>query len=313
MTQASQPQFSLRGAVDLSGLGRPPASTATSGPPAPAGAFVVDVTDANFQAVIEASTQHLVVILLWLPSDPSCVQLANDLSAIADQRAGAFQLARVDAEAYPAIAGAFQAQGVPYVVAVVGGQPVPLFQGLAEADQISQVIDQVIAAAQANGVTGVAPQTVPAEPGSEATAEPEPAPLPPLHQKAFDAIESGDFAGAQEAYRAALREDPRDHDAAAGLAQVELLGRLDGSDASAVRSAAAANPGDLDAQLAVADLDLAGGKVQDALDRLIDLVPAVSGTERERLRLRLVDYFAILGSEDPRVSPARRRLTNALY
>lgn len=316
MTQAPQSQFSLRGAVDLSGLGRPaPTPTAGAAPTGDsvAGAYVIDVTDVNFQQVIESSTEHLVVMLLWLPTDPTCVQLSNDLSAAADQRPGAFQLARVDAEAHPAIAGAFQAQGVPYVVAIVGGQPVPLFQGVATPEQIAALLDQVVAAAQSNGVTGMAPQSGPVADSGTDQGEPEPAPLPPLHQEAFDAIEAGDFAGAQTAYRAALRDDPRDRDAAAGLAQVELLMRLEGADAAVVRTAAADCPDDVDAQLAVADLDVAGGKVQDALDRLIDMVVATSGDDRERLRLRLVDYFAILGTEDPRVSPARRKLTNALY
>ncbi|GAA2244345.1 tetratricopeptide repeat protein [Rarobacter faecitabidus] len=309
MSQPAQPQFSLRGAVDLSSLGKPapaPVEGAAHG-----GKWVVDVTDTNFQPVVEGSANYLVLLLVWLPSDPTCQQVAAHLSQIADEKDGAFQLARVDAETSPNIARALQAQGVPYVVAVLGGQPVPLFQGTAELDQIRDVVDQVLQAAAANGVTGKAPSDEPvAEDEAPAVAD---KPLPPLHQEAFDALESGDFAGAVAAYEKALAQDPRDQDAAAGLAQTNLLLRLEGADAAAIRRAAADSPDDVDAQLAVADLDLAGGKVQDALDRLIQRIATVFGDDRDKLRTRLIDYFALLGADDPRVAPARRALAAALY
>ena len=79
------------------------------------------------------------------------------------------------------------------------------------------------------------------------------------------------------------------------------------------RAAGAAAPDDLDAQLAVADLDLSGERVEDAFGRLLDLVPTVFGEDREALRVRLVEYFELIGAEDPRVVAARRRLANALY
>jgi len=314
MSQTSGNQFSLRGAVDLSGLGRPsvPEPGAPGGAPAASG-YVIDVTEQSFQAVVEASTTYPVLVLLWIPTDQVCAQLGADLATLADEQQGRFQVARVDVEQHPAIASAFQAQGVPTVVAVLGGQPVPLFQGGADLEQIRPVIDQVLAAAEQNGVTGRAPRTGGAPEDQDAPPAPVAAPLPPRHQEAYDAIEAGDLHGAAEAYRAALREDPRDDYASAGLAQVSLLERTQDVDLAAVRKAAADAPDDVDAQLAVADVDMVGGKVEDALDRLVDLISSTAGDERERVRLRLVDYFAVLGPEDPRVGPARRRMTSALY
>ena len=103
-----------------------------------------------------------------------------------------------------------------------------------------------------------------------------------------------------------------------GLAQVRLMSRTHDADPQAVRSAAAASAGKFDAdsvaaQLAVADLDVLGGAVEDAFARLIDVVRGTSGDERDAVRERLVELFDIVGAEDARVVTARRALAAALY
>jgi putative thioredoxin len=175
---------------------------------------------------------------------------------------------------------------------------------------VRQVLDQVLAAAEANGITGRAAPSADDENVTEAEPEPE---LPPLHQAAYDAIERDDLDAARAAYEQAIKEDPRDALARAGLAQVGLLDRTRDADLQAARAAAAADPKDLDAQLAVADLDILGGKVEDALGRLIDVLRTTFGPDRERIRLRLVDLFEVVGADDPRVVAARRAMANALY
>jgi len=167
----------------------------------------------------------------------------------------------------------------------------------------------VLELAAQQGVTGsVAPGDE-----SEGAAEPEPEPLPPLHQEAYDAIEAGDLPRAIQAYETAILQNPRDDLAKAGLAQVRLLARLESADAATVRAAAAAAPEDVAAQLAVADLDLAGGHVDDAFGRLLDLMAGVFGADREPIRARILDYFEIIGVDDERVALARRRLASLLY
>ncbi len=175
------------------------------------------------------------------------------------------------------------------------------------------VYEQVLAAAEQNGVSGrvTVDGALPAEAAEQ--GEPEPEPLPPHHQAAYDAIEQGDYATAIQEYKTAIAQDPNDQMAVAGLAQVSLLDRLNGRTADEVRSAAAAAPTDVEAQLAVADLDISGGHVDDAFGRLLDLVPTVFGADREAVRVRLVEYFELIGTDDPRVVAARRRLASALY
>ncbi|NNH09245.1 tetratricopeptide repeat protein [Cellulomonas fimi] len=302
-----RPRLDVRGAVDLSGLARttpPPGSPGGLDKPS---AYVVDVDQATFGDVVQASTQHPVVVVLWAPWSEVSTTVAADLAALADQDAGRWLLARIDADANPQVAAAFQAQSVPTVVAVLAGQPLPLFQGAYPRDQVRAVLDQVLAAAEANGITG---RVAPVGPADEPEPEPE---LPPLHQAAYDAIEADDLPAARAAYEQALRENPRDALARAGLAQVGLLDRTRDLDLRTARTAAADRPDDVDAQLAVADLDVLGGQVEDAFGRLVDLLRRTAGDDRERVRQRLVDLFEVVGGEDPRVVAARRAMASALY
>jgi putative thioredoxin len=270
----------------------------------------VDVSEANFEQLVRDSSTYPVVMLIWIPTDQANAELGVTLGRLADEYGGRFLLGRVDAQAYPQVAAAFQVQGVPTVVAVLQGQPLPLFQGAAEEQQIRGVLDQVLAAAEQNGVNGRVPGAAPAAEAVEAEQLP---PLPPLHQEAYDAIERDDLDAAVAAYEKALRQDPKDSDATAGLAQVRLMQRTRDADLAAARKAAADAPSDVDAALAVADLDMLGGKVDDAFARLLDLLPGADADDKEKLRVRLLELFELAGTGDPRVSKARKRLAISLY
>ncbi len=302
-----QPAVPMRGAIDLSSLVNPPAPASGQEAPAPGG-LTVELTEATFEAVATQSAQVPVVVYLWAAASPASVELKAVFERLAADYGGRFVLATADIQAQPVIAQAFQVQAVPSVLALIGGRPAPLFQGSAPEEQIREILDQVLDVAAENGVTGTVAASEP-----EPAAEPQPEPLPPLHQEAFDAIERDDLDGAEAAYRKALGENPRDADARAGLAQVGLMQRTRGKDLQQVRQAAADKPADVEAQLAVADMDILGGKVEDAFARLIDLVAALPAGEREPVRLRLVDLFEVVGSDDPRVGEARRALSAALF
>ncbi|AEG44967.1 tetratricopeptide repeat protein [Isoptericola variabilis] len=312
-TPTPEPTISTRGAVDLSALNRPqsPPPGEPGGAPS-AGGYVLDLTDTNFQQVVQDSTRYPVVVLLWIPTDQANAELGTLLGRLADEYAGRFLLGRVDAQAYPQIAAAFQVQGVPTVVAVLQGQPLPLFAGAAPEDQVRGVLDQVLAAAEQNGITGRAPAQGGEQAGAEGQ-EPAEEPLPPLHQEAYDAIQRDDLDAAVAAYEKAIKQDPKDAEAVAGLAQVRLMQRARGADLQAVRTAAANAPADVDAQLAVADVDMLGGKVDDAFARLLDLLPGADADGKEKLRVRLLEYFEVVGPTDPRVVKARQRLALSLY
>lgn len=319
MTQQPFTAAALRGAVDLSGLNRPATtpgaqgSGATTSGATSGDALVVEASDATIRDLIAASAHHPIVLVLWSSRLGETADFVSTMRAVTHRYGGRFQLATADVDKNPAILQAFQVRAVPVTFALVQGQPVPLFEGVQPDDQVSAVVDQVLALAAQHGVTGTV--TDDAAGGLVATVDdqPEEPPLPPLHQKAFDAIEAGDFDGASGAYREALAQNPADADAQVGLAQVELLRRTQDADVAAARAAAAAHPTDVDAQILVADLDLLGGHVEDAFLRLIDTVRQTTDSDRNRAREHLVELFAVVGAQDERVARARKSLMSALF
>jgi putative thioredoxin len=305
----------LRGAVDLSSLKRPappagPASAADATSTAGASGIVIEGTDASIGELVRPTLTYPVVMVLWSPRLQESADFVATFGAVARRYAGRFQLVTVDVDANPAILQAFQVQAVPVSFAFLQGQPVPLFEGAQPEAQITGVIDQVLALAAQHGVTGTVAGADAAGPAAGVVEEP---PLPPLHQQAYDAIESGDLDAAAAAYREALAQSPADTDAKLGLAQVGLLQRTTGVDLQAARAAAAADPTDVDAQIVVADLDLLGGHVEDAFVRLVDTVRITADADRNKAREHLVELFEVIGTGDERVVKARKSLMSALF
>ncbi len=323
MTQPPTPSGALRGAVDLSSLAsagpagpsRPAAAPNTaggqgsSGDAGPAGGILVKGSDAGFQEIILATRDVAALVVLWSSRHPETRGAIDAAVTVAEQLDGRLQVVEVDVETSPGVAQAFQVQQIPMTVGLVAGQPLPMFAGVSKPEQIRPVVDELLRVAAQHGVTG----RVSTDGGLGGAAPAEPPPLPPLHQEAYDAIENGDLAGAEAAYRKALQESPADEDARIGLAQVQLLARTANVDLQAARAAAAAHPDDVDAQILVADLDLLGGHLEDAFHRLIDVVRRTAGDERERARQHLVELFDVTGPQDDRVVKARRALMSALF
>ncbi|GAA3692656.1 tetratricopeptide repeat protein [Zhihengliuella alba] len=299
---------STRGAVDLSALAGGGGATPAPGPgPSSGGTWVKRIGQAEFEQALQWSETAPVVVSLGAASAPESVRLDETMGALVDGYAGRLALLLVDAQKEQAVAQAFRVQQIPAVVAVVRGQPVPLFQGAASPEQMKSLFDELIQLAVQHGVTGTLPAFGVAE-GEQ--AEPE---LPPLHRKAVEAIDTGDYAAAEAAYREALAQKPNDRDAEIGLANVKLLSRVQAMDPQEVRSRGADHPDDLQAQLDVADLDLSGGHVEDAFRRLIGFVSRSAGDDREAARTRLVELFDVVGPQDDRVRAARQRLARVLF
>jgi putative thioredoxin len=282
---------SLRGAVDLSSLVNPaPPVTAPAGA---ASSLVVEATDATFSSILELSNSVPVLVEFYGQG------LAPSLGKLVAEFGGRMVLATIDGTKNPQLVQAFQVTEVPTVAAVIGGRPLQLFVGLPEESEIRAVLDQVLEVAKQQNITG----TVPVADAEGVEPEPVEEPLPPHHQEAFDAISAGDYATAIAEYQLAITQNPRDALAVAGLAQVSLLARLEGTTADEIRSAAASAPTDVNAQLAVADAFL----------RLLELFPTLDAEGKNLVRTRLLDHFEVVGIDDPRVIAARRRLTALLY
>jgi putative thioredoxin len=277
--------------------------------------LVLDVDEAGFERdVLQRSTEVPVVIDFWAEWCEPCKQLSPVLERLAVEYNGRFLLAKIDVDANQMLMQQFGIQGIPAVFAVVAGQALPLFQGAAGEQQIRETLDQLVQVAEQRfGLTGltVDPDAVPG--GGATQAEAPAGPYDAMLEAAAGALDSGDLAGAVAAYKNVLGEDPGHPEAKLGLAQAELLRRVQGLDPQKVRQEAAEKPSDVNAQIAAADLDLVGGHVEDAFGRLTDTVRRTAGDDRNTARLRLLELFEVVGADDPRVTAARRALARALF
>ncbi|PXY25109.1 co-chaperone YbbN [Prauserella sp. PE36] len=305
----------LSGAVDLSGLKaradaarqQPPQDGAQpAGPPAGGGGpHVIDVSEATFQAeVVERSLQNLVVVDLWADWCGPCKQLSPVLEKLAAEGNGAWVLAKIDVDANPRISQLFGVQSIPTVVAIAGGQPVDAFSGALPEPQIRQWLQQLLDALR-DKLPGIRAAE---QGGGEPVEEPE----DPRFTEAEEAFERGDFAAAEAAYQRILDTEPGNELAKAALVQVRFAARATQTDPSAVAKAEA-DPGNLDAQLAAADFEVAQSQVEDGFARLIAAIRRTSGDDRNRVREHLVGLFDLFDPADERVIKARRDLASALF
>ncbi|KOU76109.1 MULTISPECIES: tetratricopeptide repeat protein [unclassified Streptomyces] len=281
----------------------------------PPSALVVDVDEAGFERdVLQLSAEVPVVLDFWAEWCQPCKQLSPLLERLVIEANGRLVLAKVDVDANQMLMQQFQIQGIPAVFAVVAGQVLPLFQGVAPEQQIRETLAQLVQVAEERfGIIGI--EVDPNAEGAAGPVETE-APAGPhdaLLEAAVVALDAGDLGGAVQAYKNVLADDPGNIEAKLGLAQAELLARVQHMNPQEVRAAAAENPRDPAAQIAAADLDLVGGHVEDAFGRLVDTVKVTFGDDRDAVRLRLLELFEVIGADDPRVTAARTALARVLF
>ena len=266
--------------------------------------LVIEGTEANFNNLIGYSNRIPLVVEFYASWSEPGKALAAKLEAQTLAAAGKILLVRVDVQAQPKISAAFKVEGAPTVVAVIKGQPVPLFAGDQDATAIATVFERILEVAAENQVAGTA--VVDSE-AAAALAVPK---LSPRHQAAYDAIDRGDYAAAVLEYQAALNEMPSDALAKAGLAQANLLVRTAAVDVDEVL---ASQPNDLAGILLKADVLVAVGHAQQGFHLLLSVFSSAPAEDRDGIRKHLLELFEVMGSDAPEVTEARKKLALLLY
>jgi putative thioredoxin len=280
-------------AFDLSSLGKP----APASPPSPNIAVGKVVTKENLASdFVELSMAKPVVLLCWTTRAPHSLDTLAILDKLNKEDGGSWELGSIDVDAAPEVAGALQARTVPYAVALVGGQPIPLFEeAMAESD-IKSVISKLLTIAAEQGIGEV----------PEEKLEPE-------ETEALAALEAGDLKRAEDAYKRFLARMPANPYARLGLAHTQLQLRIVNLDPEKVLTKANTDPLDIESALSAADMEVATGSVEPAFIRLLALIKATSGNDRARVKDRLLELFSLVDPADPRVIKARTELANALF
>jgi putative thioredoxin len=277
-------------AFDLSSLTKPKVDPSV---PMPG----IEITVENLSnEILPLSLLRPVIVLMWTSRSPESVEMIKTLGKLEVDYKAAFSLARVDIDANPEVAQAFQTKSVPYAVAIIAEQMVPLFEKAYPEAQVKLVIDKVLTLSLEQGV-GEAPVE---------QVEPE-------EVDAMNALESGDYVVAEAAYKKWLARKPSENLAKLGLAQTQLLIRTEGLDLNTVIAQSTAAPTDIDLQLKAADVEIVNGGVEAAFTRLLHAVKATNGDDRTKIKNHLLGLFALVDPSDPRLTTARKELASVLF
>jgi len=277
-------------AFDLSSLTKPKVD-----PSVPLPGIEVTVENLSIE-ILPLSLVRPVIVVMWSPSSPESVEMVKTLGKLELDYKQAFAVARVDIEAYPQVGQAFQTKSIPYAVAIIAEQMVPLFEQAYPEAQVRMVIDKVLTLALEQGVGQPPVESMEAE-----------------EIEAMDALEAGNFVAAEAAYKKWLSRKPNENLAKLGLAQTQLLMRTEGLQLDDVIAESTSNPTDVTLQLKAADVEIVNGGVEAAFTRLLHAVRATSGEDRTKVKDHLLSLFSLIDQSDPRLVAARKELASALF
>ncbi len=308
----ADPRASIGGGIDLSYLKKErtpeanaasPGSAAAALPKVPALVVEADANSLrNFLALSDA-----VPVLIYFHSDRSVesAEMFTELSRLTNETAGKAFLVKIDADKSADIAQALGVTGLPSLIAVLKGQPAPLFSAVIALTQLKLVFDKVLQVAAENGLTGKL------EVDSAAETAPAAPKLSEHMIAGYEAMEASDFAAAQKAFEAELNQNPANEEPKLALEQVKFLERLSHFEIDEVLNAAKSSS--VEELLQLADASFAAVSPATAFDLLLNRFATEDQAARDVIRTRLISYFALVGNADLAVAAARIRLANLLF
>ncbi len=257
------------------------------------------VTQENLVSDFVAKSKESVVILLaWSARSAQAKEILETLGKLEIADKNSWLLGVVDVDAQPQVAQALQIKSVPVAIAIIGEQLLPLFESVPPADQVRLVINKLLELAAGKGI-GTAPEG------------PTEIPMEAEEAAAYAAMEKGDYKAAKASYEAWLKRKPNEQVAVVGLAQVNLMLRIDGLDPVLTLKNAKAE--DVTSQMMCADIEIATGNYEAAFDRLLNAVRSMAGDDRDKAKAHLITLFNLVDPTDPRLVKARGQLASALF
>lgn len=296
------------------------------------------------KAVVEPSQTKLVILDFWAEWCGPCKALTPVLEKVAAEYADkGVVLSKLNVDEEQFIAGQFQVRSIPTVYAMFQGQPIADLTSARTESQLKAILDQLLAqlpvqAGEGDGAAPAAPQGPTPEEiaqfvklGEEALSAGDAQRAAgifaqitefaednvPAHAGLVRAlVQLGEVDQAKQVMEV-IDSDPRlatDPAIAPARSALELAGtRVDDSELTALRVAAAAAPDDMDAQFAFAEAAFAAGQRDDAADTLLAMIAADREWNDSAARAKLLKIFEATGLEDEWVVGVRRRLSRVLF
>ena len=247
---------------------------------------------------VSKSKESVVILLAWSARSAQAREILETLGKFEIADKNAWLLGVVDVDTQPQVAQALQIKSVPVAIAIIGEQLLPLFESVPPADQVRLVINKLLELAAQKGV-GSAPDG------------PTEIPMEPEEAAAYAAMEKGDYKAAKLSYEAWLKRKPNEQVAVVGLAQVNLMLRIDGLDPVLTLKNSKAD--DVTSQMMCADIEIATGNYEAAFERLLNAVRGMAGDDRNKAKAHLISLFNLVDPTDPRLVKARGQLASALF
>jgi putative thioredoxin len=282
------------------------------------------------KTVVEPSMTSLVILDFWAEWCGPCKALTPVLEKVAaDYADKGVVLAKVNVDEEQFIAAQFQVRSIPTVYALFQGQPVADLTQARSESQLKAMLDQLLAKLPISGGAAPAQDVAPLlAMGEEVLGEGDglraasifaqiveidPA-SGPAHGGLIRALVLAGELDEAEAVLAALpAELASDGEVARARTALELARDKPEDSELAALAAAAADPADMDAQLAYATSAFAAGHRDSAADTLLAAIAADREWNQGAAKAKLLQIFEAVGLEDPWVAAARRRLSLILF